>query len=239
LSRPDRSSCNRALGAVRERGHDGEPRAVGALRRVRELEDEVSCYRRHMVRATACRTATFVVAGLLASSCRGRSVGTAAAKRDPLADAECAFTPCCGTVVGNWKIRRACPTSLPVAKCPAASLEPKNVNISGTFAFGADGMLTFDITSTGTWDGVVPAQCVPNADCAAVAKTMYQPNAPAATCTADGHGGCKCSSPATPLQTGTMPYRVTDSTAAGMWFCAKDGSLKLRNESGTVFVAGP
>lgn len=201
------------------------------------------CYFPGMVRATAGRMAAFViVTGFLTSSCRARSgagAGAGGAKQNSVADAECAFAPCGGSVLGNWKIRRACPTLLPVGKCPAASLEPKNVSISGTFGFGADGTLTFDIRSSGSWDGVVPASCVPNADCSAVAKTLYQPNAPAASCTSDGNGGCKCSSPATPLQTGTMPYRVTDTTVAGMSFCAQNGMLKLRNASGTVFVAGP
>lgn len=149
----------------------------------------------------------------------------------------CAFVPCGGDLVGNWTIQQACPAPMHVQDCPIAELEPKDVTVSGTFSFGTDGGLTFDITSSGAWEGVVPSSCVAGTDCASIAVSLYQVNAPPASCTSDDDGGCSCSSPATPTQTDTRPYLVSGNTAAYMSYCVRDGLLKLQNEAGTVFVA--
>jgi hypothetical protein len=124
-----------------------------------------------------------------------------------------------------------------IRDCPTVELKPKDVIVTGSFSFGADGGLTFDIMSTGTWEGLVPPSCVAGTDCESIARTLYQPNAPPASCTSDGNGGCSCSSPATPAQMATGPYRISGNVAANMSYCVRDGLLKLQNESGTVFVA--
>jgi hypothetical protein len=161
----------------------------------------------------------------------------AANPADAGAVSECSFTPCGGDLVGSWTIRHVCPASVSVRNCPTVELDPKDVIVTGSFSFGTDGGLTFDIMSSGTWEGLVPPSCVTGTDCKSIAESLYQVNAPPATCTSDGDGGCSCSSPATPEQMATTPYRVSGNVAANMLYCVQDGLLKLRNEAGTVFVA--
>lgn len=153
------------------------------------------------------------------------------------AGGECAFTACGGDPVGTWTIQRICPASLTVPNCPVATLGPKNVTASGSFTFGADGTLSVNVTSTGTYEAAVPASCVLGSDCASIALSLTQMNAPLATCSDDGTGGCTCSSPVTPTQTGSGPYTIVGSTAGNMYFCVENDSLKLRNAAGTVFVS--
>lgn len=153
------------------------------------------------------------------------------------ADAECSFTPCGGDISGNWTIQHVCPASVAVRDCPTVELEPKNVVVTGSFSFGTDGGLTFDIASSGTWEGLVPPSCVAGSDCQTIAQSLYQINAPPASCTSDGNGGCSCSSPVTPVQMATVPYRVSGNVAANMSYCVQGNVLKLMNESGTVFIA--
>jgi hypothetical protein len=153
------------------------------------------------------------------------------------AESRCSFTPCGGDLVGNWTIRHVCLASVGVRNCPTANLEPKDVVVTGSFSFGTDGGLTFDIRSSGTWEGLIPPSCVAGTNCASIAQSLYQANAPPASCASDGDGGCACSSPVTPVQMATMPYTVSGNVTANMSYCVRDGMLKLQNAGGTVFVA--
>jgi hypothetical protein len=198
-----------------------------------------------MVAAALCRvTGLAFTVGLLTSCGTSQSNGTTTRTRgdegdagDAGAESECSFTPCGGDIVGSWTIRSVCPVSVSVRDCPTAELEPNHVTVMGSVTFGADGGLAFDITSTGTWDGLVPPSCVVGTDCAAIAQSLYQRNAPPASCTSAGDGGCSCSSPATPVQTDMGPYTISGNTAANMSFCVRNDLLKLQNGAGTVFVA--
>jgi hypothetical protein len=181
-----------------------------------------------------------LIASVVSSCGKVLSGGATAAGKtgnDGGTDTTCSFTPCGGNIVGTWNIRRSCPASVRIQSCAAASLDPKNVTVSGSFSFHSDGGLAFDIRSTGSWEGTVPASCVTNGDCAPIVQALSQANAPLASCTKDANGGCKCSSPATPVQTGNTPYRIIGNTAASMSFCVKNGILKLQNPAGTVFVS--
>jgi hypothetical protein len=192
-------------------------------------------------------TRLVLIAGLLTSCGATGSSGPATRTRtaepdgsaavEGGADPECSFTPCGGDVVGTWTIQRVCPVSIFVQNCPTVALDPRDVAVTGSFTFGADGTLTIDIRSSGTWDGVVPSSCVAGTDCQSIAGTLFQPNAPPATCTSDGDGGCACSSPATPQQTGSRPYSIAGMSVASMSFCVEGDVLKLMNEAGTVFVS--
>jgi hypothetical protein len=156
---------------------------------------------------------------------------------DARVESVCSFTPCGGDLLGSWTIQTACLASILVPNCPGAALDPKDVTVTGNFTFGSDGTLAIDIATSGTWQGLVPPSCVAGTDCPSIAVTLFQPNAPPATCTSNADGGCTCSSPATPTQTGSRPYRISGTTAASMSFCVQDDVLKLMNEAGTVFVS--
>ncbi len=166
-----------------------------------------------------------------------RDTGTSPDAGDTRAESECSFTACGGDLVGSWTIRHVCLSSIAVLDCPRVELKPKDVVVTGSFSFGTDGGLSFDIRSSGTWEGLVPPSCVAGTDCKTIADSLYQENAPPATCTSVGDAGCSCSSPVTPVQMATTPYMVSGNVAANMSYCVRDGVLKLMNESGTVFIA--
>lgn len=162
----------------------------------------------------------------------------------------CPMTPCGGDVVGSWQITSVCADwrvdPATTGTCPSAS-SINNVQMSGTYTYGADGAFSWNTTTGGTTTVTLPAACISDlTSCGALEAEFTPANGyQSGSCTGSVKTACTCTAKLTEEpSSGKGEYKlagdvltaILGSDTSSSSFCVKSNKLTTQYAAANVIT---